>query len=138
MADPSNIILLVEDETDVREAIEEVLVEHGCQVMCVTDGAQALEWLARGQRPSLVLLDFVMPEMSGWTFLERMRADPALGDVPVVAISALAVAHPRVSAALRKPFDLPSLLRMVDRFAPCSGEGAPTPGRDWRRGAEAG
>jgi CheY-like chemotaxis protein len=120
MAEPSNVILLVEDEPDVREAIAEVLVEHGCQVTCVTDGAQALEWLAEGQRPSLVLLDFVMPQMSGWTFLERMRADPALGDVPVVAISALSVAHPGVSAALRKPFDLPSLLQTVERFARCA------------------
>jgi len=120
MACPPNVILLVEDETDVREAIEEVLVEHGCQVVCVTDGLEALEWLSSGQRPSLVLLDFIMPGMSGWTLLERMRADPALSDVPVVSISALSVAHPSLSAVLRKPFDLPSLLQTVERYARCA------------------
>ncbi len=120
MSGPSHVILLIEDEPDVREAIQEVLLEHGCQVACVPDGARALEWLAGGQRPSLVLLDFIMPQMSGWAFLERMRADPALSDVPVVSISALMVVHPSLSAALRKPFDLPSLLQTVERFARCA------------------
>lgn len=117
MKGPSNIILLVEDEPDVRDAIEEALLAQGCQVVCAVDGDTALEWLSGGQRPSLVLLDFIMPRMNGWAFLERMRADPALDDVPVVSISALAVVHPSLSAVLRKPFDLPSLLRTVRRFA---------------------
>jgi CheY-like chemotaxis protein len=120
MTGPSNVILLVEDEADVAEAIKEALLDYGCQVACATDGDKALEWLSGGQRPSLVLLDFIMPRMSGWTFLERMRADPALSDVPVVAISTVAVAHPKVTAALRKPFDLPSLLQTVDRFSQCA------------------
>ena len=117
MKGPSNIILLVEDEPDVRDAIEEALLAQGCQVVCAVDGDTALDWLSGGQRPSLVLLDFIMPRMNGWAFLERMRADPALDDVPVVSISALAVVHPSLSAVLRKPFDLPSLLRTVRRFA---------------------
>ena len=117
MAAPPHLILLVEDEPDLREVLDELLSGEGCQVACVADGAEALEWLSEGQRPSLVLLDFIMPGMNGWTFLERMRADPAFDAVPVVAISTQAETHPAVSAALRKPFDLPLLVETVQRLA---------------------
>lgn len=111
------VVLLVEDESDLRDTIEEVLSDEGFQVTCMADGEKALEWLHGGQRPSLVLLDFVMPRMNGWTFLERMRAAPGLDEVPVVAISALPVSHPSLTGVLRKPFDLTSLVETVRRFA---------------------
>jgi CheY-like chemotaxis protein len=116
MAGTPHVILLVEDEPDLREVIEETLVDEGCLVVCAADGAKALDWLSGGQKPSLVLLDLVMPRMNGWTFLERMRADPAFADVPVVVISALAVTHPSVAATLRKPFELAALIDTVRRF----------------------
>lgn len=110
------VILLVEDESDLREVIEDVLADEGCRVESAPDGARALAWLLEGPRPSLVLLDFIMPRMNGWAFLERMRANPAFDDVPVVAISALAETHPAVTASLRKPFELSSLVEIVQRF----------------------
>jgi CheY-like chemotaxis protein len=110
-------ILLVEDESDLRSVIEDVLAEEGCTVFSAKDGAVALEWLSTTRRPALVLLDFIMPRMNGWTFLERMRADPAFDDVPVVAISALPVTSPLVTAELRKPFELSSLVETVRQFA---------------------
>jgi CheY-like chemotaxis protein len=111
------VVLLVEDESDLRDTIEELLSDEGYQVTCMADGEKALAWLLGGQRPSLVLLDFIMPRMNGWTFLERMRADPGLDEVPVVAISALPVSHPSLTGVLRKPFDLISLVETVQRFA---------------------
>ena len=120
MAAPSPLILLIEDEPDLREVIEELLNGEGCRVVCVADGAKALEWLSQGQRPSLVLLDFIMPRMNGWSFLERMRADPAFECVPVVAISTQAETHPSISASLRKPFDLTLLVETVRRLASAS------------------
>ncbi|QRK07739.1 response regulator [Archangium violaceum] len=110
------VILLVEDESDLREVIEAALADAGCQVVSTTDGDSALAWLSKGQRPALVLLDFIMPRMHGWAFLERLRSDPTLHDVPVVAISILAETHPAVTAALRKPFELASLVETVRRF----------------------
>ena len=115
----SKDILIVDDEAAIRQVVGEILEDEGYRPRGAANSDEAMREMAR-RAPSLVLLDFVMPQMSGWTFLERMRAVPALGDVPVVAISALSVAHPGVSAALRKPFDLPSLLQTVERFARCA------------------
>ncbi|WP_257458502.1 response regulator [Archangium lipolyticum] len=111
------VILLVEDESDLRDTIEELLRDEGFQVTCMADGEKALAWLHGGQRPALVLLDFIMPRMNGWAFLERMRADPGLDGVPVVAISALPVSHPSLAGVLHKPFDLSSLVETARRFA---------------------
>lgn len=113
---PSPVVLVVEDEADLREIIQDVLAGEGYQVTCATDGAQALDRLAGGLRPGLVLLDFYMPRLDGWAFLERMRNDLALGEVPVVAISGSEVSHPSVTAVLRKPFDITELLEIVQRF----------------------
>jgi CheY-like chemotaxis protein len=120
MARPPPCILLVEDESDLREVIEAALEDEGCSVVSANDGSMALEWLSGTPRPALVLLDFIMPRMNGWTFLERMRADPAFNDIPVVAISALPVTSPLVDAELRKPFDLSSLVETVRQYARCA------------------
>ncbi|KFA94246.1 response regulator [Archangium violaceum] len=114
---PSRVVLVVEDETDLREIIQDVLAGEGYQVTCAIDGAQALELLAGGLRPGLVLLDFYMPRLDGWAFLERMRGELGLGDVPVVAISGSNVSHPSVTAVMRKPFDISELLEIAQRFA---------------------
>ena len=117
MSHPSPIVLVVEDEADLREIIQDVLAGEGYQVTCANDGAQALDRLAGGLRPGLVLLDFYMPRLDGWAFLERMKTGLALGEVPVVAISGSDVSHPSVTAVLRKPFDITELLEIVQRFA---------------------
>jgi CheY-like chemotaxis protein len=109
------LILLVEDDPDLRESVREVLVEHGCQVECAEDGASAFAWLARSPRPSLVLLDFLMPRMNGWEFLDQLQAHPALRDLPVVAMSASRVKHPAVAATLPKPFDISALVTTVQQ-----------------------
>jgi CheY-like chemotaxis protein len=71
-------------------------------------------------RPSLVLLDMVMPVMSGPELLSRIRADRALADVPVVLMTAAVqrelLVGARVEAFLAKPFDLAELLKVVERF----------------------
>ncbi|WP_375766038.1 response regulator [Archangium gephyra] len=113
---PSPAVLVVEDETDLREIIQDVLAGEGYRVTCASDGAQALDWLAGGLRPGMVLLDFYMPRLDGWAFLERMRTELNLGEVPVVAISGSDVSHPSVTAVLRKPFDITELLETVQRF----------------------
>jgi len=113
MAAPSCLILLVEDDPDLRDSVKEILVDEGCQVECSEDGASAFAWLATGQRPALVLLDFFMPRMNGWEFLEQLQARPGLRDLPVVAMSASRVRHPAVAATLPKPFDISALVNTV-------------------------
>ena len=81
-------ILLVEDDFDVREALAETLRDEGYAVECAVDGVQALDYLRGGGRPGLILLDLMMPRMSGSEFRMVQKVDPQLADLPVVLISA--------------------------------------------------
>ncbi len=116
------LILLVEDDVAIRETVSECLSGEGYRVHAAAHGAEALAWLARGERPALLLLDLVMPVMNGAELLARVRADAALGELPVLlmtaAITSSASPLPRADATLVKPFDLDQLLGAVSRLAP--------------------
>jgi len=114
-------ILLVEDDIDVREALAETLREEGYSVDCANDGVDALSYLRRGGQPGLILLDLMMPRMSGSEFRTLQRTDPLLAQFPVVLLSAdgrmreKAVAL-ETAGAIRKPIDLDELLRVIEHF----------------------
>ena len=80
-------ILVVEDEPDVRAQLCTFLRREGFSVREAEHGRQALDAFTE-ERPSLVLLDLMMPEMDGFGFLRALRADPARRDVPVVVLTA--------------------------------------------------
>jgi CheY-like chemotaxis protein len=114
-------ILLVEDDFDVREALFETLREIGYAVDCAADGAEALEYLRDGGRPGLILLDLMMPRMSGSEFRRVQRNDPAMRDLPVVLLSADGTMDEKaralgVQGAVKKPIDLDELLTVIERF----------------------
>src|SRR5262249_24538784 len=79
-------LLLVEDDRFLRRACEIALRKRGFTVTTATDGQEALVAL-RQERPDLVLLDMLMPRLSGVDVLRTVRADPALHDVPVLVLS---------------------------------------------------
>jgi CheY-like chemotaxis protein len=116
------LILLVEDDVAIRDAIAECLEIEGYRVQAVGDGAEALAWLARAERPALIVLDLVMPVMNGAELLAQVRADPALGRIPTVLMTAAIVSGsttlPAADATLVKPFDLDQLLAAVGRLVP--------------------
>jgi len=111
-------VLIVEDDTDVREMLEMFLVHSGYTISSAANGAEALERM-REQQPSLVLLDMMMPVMSGWEFRERQIADAELAKVPVVCITA--VADPKAVSdklglqCMSKPVDLEALIAVVHK-----------------------
>jgi CheY-like chemotaxis protein len=113
-------IFLVEDDFDVREALVETLRDRGYEVESAPDGEQAIQLLRAGARPGLILLDLMMPRMSGSEFRMAQLADPALSDLPVVLLSAdgrmeeKAVAL-KVQGAIRKPIDLDELFSVIER-----------------------
>jgi len=110
-------VLIVDDENDIREAMSEALAEEGYKVHAVGDGAEALE-KARDLRPSLVLLDLMMPGMNGWEFRAAQKCDPDLASIPVVVVSALGRVNGLDAAGfIEKPFDLDHLLAVVRRHA---------------------
>jgi CheY-like chemotaxis protein len=114
-------ILLVEDDLDVREALAETLREEGYDVDCANDGVEALDYLRGGGRPGLILLDLMMPRMSGSEFRLAQKKDPLLVRYPVVLLSADGrmrekAATLETAGAIRKPIDLDELLEVIERF----------------------
>lgn len=121
MTSPARI-LVVEDDTTIRETIAELLEDEGYAVSCAANGAEALAQLDAGSVPSLILLDLTMPVMDGWTFRSAQRSDPRLASIPTVVVSASHGADPRSlerlapDAFLAKPFDLDRLIDTVGRL----------------------
>ena len=105
----------------MREALAETLRDEGYDVACAGDGEQALEYLRGGGRPNLILLDLMMPRMSGSEFRVLQKVDPGLSHLPVVLLTADARIEEKARAleaagAIRKPIDLDELLGTIERF----------------------
>jgi len=114
-------ILLVEDDLDVREALAETLRDEGYRVACAGDGEQALDYLRSGGQAGLILLDLMMPRMSGSEFRMVQKVDPTLGHLPVVLLSADGRMEEKAriletAGAIKKPIDLDELLATIERF----------------------
>ncbi|NLU48852.1 MAG: response regulator [Syntrophomonadaceae bacterium] len=83
-----NKVLIVDDSEMVRNFHGYILKSIGLEVITAVDGADALEKLyASDQAPVMVLTDINMPNMDGYTFIERLRDDPAYEEIPIVIIS---------------------------------------------------
>ncbi|GEN13547.1 Response regulator receiver domain-containing protein [Myxococcus fulvus] len=108
---PEGILLVVEDDADLRAAVVEIIASTGQRVSMAKDGLEALTWLEVHGRPRLVLLDMGMPRMTGHDFLVRVaRHWPGLA---VVAMTTRPIHHPGVLDTLLKPFDLETLLERL-------------------------
>ena len=81
-------ILLVEDSKTIRRENESALQNAGYEVICAEDGESALQ-MAQEQHPDLVLLDMILPKMSGPEVLKHLKSDPATAEIPVVVLSSL-------------------------------------------------
>ncbi len=114
-AKASPLVLVVDDDDDIRDALSVVLGSEGYQVVCAMHGADALERL-RECRPALIILDQMMPVMDGAAFIAAKNLDPSISKIPVLAITAST--QPQVEGAtafMRKPVDLDCLLAAVAR-----------------------
>lgn len=81
-------ILLVDDSKALLHEHERVLHKAGYDVICAEDGITALK-MAQSQKPQLILLDMILPQMSGPEVLEHLKQDPGTADIPVVVLSSL-------------------------------------------------
>jgi len=112
--EPGLRVLVVDDDAAIREVTAEVLRDVGYDVICAVNGEQALRELRGERRPNLVLLDLMMPVMSGWELLELLQSNDDLSRIPVVVVSAMSA--PGVREHLSKPIDLDLLLATVRRL----------------------
>ena len=97
------LVLLADDFDDAREMYAEYLRFHGYEVVTATDGSSAIE-VARAHKPDIVLLDIRMPGMNGMEAMRTIRAEPEIGHIPIVALTARALAEER-EAVLQAGFD---------------------------------
>lgn len=116
-------ILVVDDDEGIRETLEDVLSAEGYHVETAGNGAIAVDRIHRGPKPHLVLLDLMMPVLSGWEFLLMAEEDEVLASVPVVVLSAMTApisspdVHGGVKACVQKPVVLEELLAVVRRYS---------------------
>ncbi len=114
---PGNQILVVEDDAEIREAVQMVLEENGLLASVTRNGREALDWIGANGAPALILLDLMMPVMDGRTFLEHHARSGAT--TPVLVMSAQSrIDVQGASAVIEKPFDTDVFLATIRRYLP--------------------
>jgi CheY-like chemotaxis protein len=111
--------MIVDDDDEIREALQDVFAERGYIVIPAGDGQQALARLEQGQRPDAIFLDLWMPVMNGWQLVEALSNDPDLSTIPRVALTAARgqKAHElNVTEVLMKPVRLEQVLGVAERL----------------------
>jgi CheY-like chemotaxis protein len=109
-------IAIVDDDQDIREGLASLLEDEGYSVLCFPNGLDALDHLRKNPTAaSLIILDLMMPVMSGWTFCEEQARDARIAGIPVIIISANPYRPPPARAVLPKPLRAANLLNAVAR-----------------------
>ena len=113
-------ILIVEDNEMNRDMLSRRLVRRGYEVLLAIDGETGID-MARANLPDLILMDMSLPVMDGWEATRRMKADEILVRIPIIALTAHAMASDRDDAIEAgcddydtKPIDLPRLLAKIE------------------------
>jgi CheY-like chemotaxis protein len=109
-------VLIVEDEPDIRESLREVLEDEGYAVAVAANGKEGLAQLARLPKPCAVVLDIIMPVMSGNELYNAMQADPALAAIPVLVSTSDPTRAPSGVLIMKKPIDVDRFLDAVARL----------------------
>jgi CheY-like chemotaxis protein len=121
MAATKGPVLVVDDDSDFREAIRDTLAAEGYAAILVGDGQAALDYLRSNPAPPLILLDWNMAPMNGAQFKAAVAEDPVLSRIPVVLFTADFRASQKVKTGgfvghLMKPVDLGELFEIIGRY----------------------
>lgn len=115
-------ILVVDDETDVVNFIERTLKSEGFDVVCAYDGIGALDVVST-EKPDLVLLDIMMPMMSGYEVCEQIKSNPQTQAIPIICVTSAHAPDARTqslrvgaSALIVKPFLPAELVAQIRRY----------------------
>jgi len=127
---PCKSVLIVEDEVEIRENLMLLMELEGYPVHGAANGREALELLRKIPPPCLILLDLLMPVMTGTEFLEAMSREGSIASIPVCVVSAVAErpALPESVDFIKKPMEFDELLRCVQIHCgdPSSGDARET------------
>jgi CheY-like chemotaxis protein len=108
-------VLIVEDEVATRDILIEILAKDGREIVTAGDGQEAMERLAKLQRPRVILLDLMMPRMDGREFLRRQSDDPSIANIPIIVLSGSRLPV-GAKHQLSKPVDVDRLRALVDQY----------------------
>lgn len=118
----TSTVLVVDDDKNVCELISSTLAEKGYETVVAGNGKEALAYLkSSGRQPGLILLDLMMPEMTGWEFRKVQQEDPAIAGIPVAIITGLPDMEGKARSigvvdVLYKPSRVETLASLVARF----------------------
>jgi CheY-like chemotaxis protein len=109
-----SVVLVVDDDADIRDALRDVLEDAGYLVVEAANGEVAFTWLEKHPAPAAILLDLFMPVMNGWQLARQLESLPELAPVPILVVTGSGP-HWGYPAArvFRKPLDLRQLLAAV-------------------------
>jgi len=115
-------ILIVEDNEMNLDMLSRRLERRGYEIVIATDGAQGVN-LAKEKKPDLILMDMSLPVMDGWEATRRIKSDPDVNAIPIIALTAHAIAGDREKALAAgcdeyesKPVKFPKLLAKIKEF----------------------
>jgi CheY-like chemotaxis protein len=116
------MVLIVDDDFEVRDSLGDVLGEAGYQVTGAAHGGEALDLLRGGLRPLAIVLDVMMPVVDGVQFRLQQRGEPDLADIPVIVLSAdrqvtSKAADLQALAYLTKPTRVEVILGLLDKLS---------------------
>lgn len=117
-ASNSGCVLVVDDEADIRETLREAVEMVGCTALLAANGADALRVLSE-RMPCLMILDLIMPVMTGEELLEVLRSEPALAHLPVVISTSAPQRAPAGVPVLPKPIDLRAFWDWIRQNCQC-------------------
>lgn len=111
-------VMVVEDDPDIRECVQMILEDEGYEVVTACNGAEAERELDHMAVPCVVLLDLMMPVMSGWEFLEHLKRDGKLDDgLQVIVVSAVVADVPQGPVKImHKPVRAEQLIATIRQY----------------------
>lgn len=123
MDDDTKRVVCIEDEPEMIDLVRLILGRKGFSVIGANGGIEGLETV-KSEKPDLVLLDLMMPDMDGWEVYQQMKADPETRDIPVVVVTAkaqsidkvLGLHIAKVDDYITKPFGPQELLESVEKI----------------------
>lgn len=114
--EPAKSVLIVEDDVGIRECVVDLLTAQGFAPVAATNGSEALHLLREEHAaPAFILLDLMMPVMSGWQFREAQLADHSISSIPVIVMTAMDSNGINADGLVHKPFSCDDLMKMISR-----------------------